>query len=91
MSPQSKTDWPDWWNWELDLSPHLLKRMVDRSFSEVDLRTMMESAERLREDDEPGRWVVETVHESRPWEVIVEPDPEDRLLVVVTAYPVVPS
>jgi len=31
---------------------------------------------------------VETSHGSRSWEVIVEPDPEDRLLVVITAYPV---
>ena len=22
--------WPDWWDWELELSPHLLKRMTDR-------------------------------------------------------------
>jgi len=49
---------------------------------------MMASATRLREDEEPGRWVVETSHESVPWEVIVEPDPVDRLLVVITAFPV---
>jgi hypothetical protein len=61
--------------------------MVDRRFSEVDLRSMMESAMRIRADEEPGRWVVETSHESRPWEVIVEPDPADQLLVVITAYP----
>lgn len=30
--------WPDWWEWEIDLTPHLLKRMEDRDFSEVDLR-----------------------------------------------------
>ena len=41
----------------------------------------------LREDDEPGRRVVETSHESKPWEVIVEPDPQAQLLVVITAYP----
>ena len=47
----------------------------------------MASAMGLRKDVEPGRWVVETLHESRPWEVIVEPDPEATLLVVITAYP----
>jgi hypothetical protein len=62
--------------------------MVDRRFSEVDLRGMMACAMNLRENAEPGRWVVETSHGSRAWEVIVEPDSEDRLLVVVTAYPV---
>jgi hypothetical protein len=35
-------DWPEWWTWELELSPHLLRRMLDRGFSEVDLRIMME-------------------------------------------------
>ena len=71
----------------MELSAHLLKRMADRRFSEVDLRIMMNAALRLREDDEPGRWLVETSHERMPWAVIVEPDPEDELLVVITAYP----
>jgi hypothetical protein len=61
--------------------------MLDRRFSEVDLRSMMASPMDLREADEPGRWVVETAHESRPWEVIVEPDRDAQLLVVITAYP----
>jgi hypothetical protein len=65
-----------------------MKRMVDRGFSEVDLRSMISSAMNLREDHEPGRWVVETSQEARPWEVIVEPDSADQLLVVITAYPV---
>lgn len=88
MSREGKTDWPAWWNWELELSSHVLKRMIDRDFSEVDLRSMMESGMGLREDYEDGRWVVETSHESRRWEVVVEPDAEDQLLVVITAYPV---
>ena len=87
MDEQDRTNWPQWWSWELELSPHLLKRMVDRDFSEVDLRIMLESALRLRENEEPGRWVVETTHQTHAWEVIVEPDPIDKLLVVVTAYP----
>jgi hypothetical protein len=49
---------------------------------------MMSIAMNLREDHEPGRWVVETSHGTRRWEVIVEPDPADELLVVITAYPV---
>ncbi len=35
-----------------------------------------------------GRWVVETLHARHPWEVVVEPDEEARLLIVITAYPV---
>ena len=37
----SRRRWPEWWNWELELSPHLLKRMVDRRFTEVDVRRML--------------------------------------------------
>lgn len=33
-----------------------------------------------------GRHVIETTHSNSRWEVIVEPDVEDRLLVVVTGY-----
>ncbi len=79
---------PEWWSWELELSPHLLKRMVDRQFNEVDVRTMLEIGTHVREDVEPGRWIVETSHEQRPWEVIVEPLSSERILLVITAYPV---
>ena len=81
------TEPEEWLNWELELSPHLLKRMDDRGFSEMDLRLIMEEARGYRQDVEPRRWVLETAHDSRLWEVIVEPDGEDRLLVVMTAYP----
>jgi hypothetical protein len=80
--------WPDWWDWELELTAHLEKRMVDRDFSEVDLRTMLEKATGYQLDVVEGRWVIQTKHQRRKWEVIVEPDAEEELLVVVTAYPV---
>ena len=34
---QEKRDWPPWWDWELDLKSHVLERMEDRHFTEVDL------------------------------------------------------
>ena len=80
--------WPEWWDWEIELSPHLLKRMVDRRFTEIDLRRMLERATDYRADVVEGRLVIETRHARRRWEVIVEPDWERRLLVVVTAYSV---
>ena len=46
----SRRGWPAWWDWEIELSPHLLKRMVDRRFTEVDLRRMLERATGYRED-----------------------------------------
>ena len=84
----SRRDWPEWWDWELELSPHLFKRMDDRRFTEIDLRRMLERATGYRPDVVEGRWVIETRRRRRAWEVIVEPDWERQLLVVVTAYPV---
>jgi len=84
----SQQNWPQWWNWELDCSnPHLAKRMIDRSFSETDLRDMLEHAHAFRPDIASGRFIVQTAHGSRAWEVVVEPDGAAQLLVVVTAYP----
>jgi hypothetical protein len=84
---RSKVDWPEWWSWELDCSnPHLAKRMIDRGFNETDLREMLQRATGYRTDAEPGRWVIETSHDGKSWEVIVEPDAIAKLLIVVTAY-----
>jgi hypothetical protein len=80
--------WPDWWAWELELSAHLLKRMADRRFTEVDLRTMFEHARSLQPDVVRGRWVVRAQHRRRAWEIVVEPDPDTRRVIVITAYPV---
>jgi len=35
---------PKWWTWDLELGLHLLDRMADRHFSEIDLRTMLSDA-----------------------------------------------
>jgi hypothetical protein len=61
--------------------------MDDRRFTEIDLRRMLERASRYREDVVEGRWVIEARHRRTEWEVILEPDAQRRLLVVVTAYP----
>ncbi len=80
--------WPAWWAWELEITPHVERRMEDRSFTEVELREMLQRASRLREDVVEGRWVAETRRGAARWEVIVEPDAEERRIVVITAYPV---
>ena len=80
-------DRPDWWSWELELTPHLMKRMVDRRFNEIDLRLMLNAATGFHENHEEGRFVVETTHDGRRWVVIVEPSSDDEVLIVVTAYP----
>jgi hypothetical protein len=62
--------------------------MIDRRFSETELREMLQDAEDYREDEQPGRWVIATAHDERNWEVIVEPDLAAKILVVVTAFSV---
>jgi len=62
--------------------------MVDRGFTEVDLRHMLEHALDYRLDIVEGRWVIEARHKRKPWEVVVAPDFEAEMLVVITAYPV---
>jgi hypothetical protein len=77
---------PAWWIFELELSPHVEERMMDRGFTEVDLRLMLETAGRVRPAATNGRWIVEAAHDGDSWEVIVEPDERDRVIVVITAY-----
>ena len=82
----TEENWPEWWKWELEFSFHLLRRMRHRRFSEVDLRAMLADARACLPDAAPNRWLVKTVLHDRPWEVIVEPDFELQILVVITAY-----
>jgi hypothetical protein len=60
--------------------------MEDRGFNEVELREMLERATAFRADVVDGRFVIETQFHGRNWEVVVEPDELEHLLVVVTAY-----
>lgn len=77
---------PAWWEWELELTPHVEKRMEDRGFNEVDLRGMLEQATGFRPDVVEDRFLIDTRFKGKPWEIVVEPDETDHLLVVVTAY-----
>jgi len=81
-------EWPVWWEWEIELSPHVLKRMVDRGFNEVDLREMLEGSTSVTADVVPGRWVAVSRWRRRRWEVVLEPDASAKVIIVVTAYPV---
>ena len=49
---------------------------------------MLEAATGLAADVVDGRFLIESQLRGRRWHVIVEPDPEDSLLVEVTAYSV---
>ena len=54
---------------------------------QLDLRRMLDVAQTIDSDIGPGRWRLRTRLRRRPWEVIVEPDAEAQLVVVITAYP----
>ena len=60
--------------------------MLERRFTEVDLRMMLADSGSVTRDVEPGRWVVASRVGRRRWNVIVEPDAAMRRIVVVTAY-----
>jgi uncharacterized protein YuzE len=74
--------------WNGSRTPHPEKRTEDRDFTEIDLRGMLAGASGYRPGVVPDRFVVETRHRGRGWEVIVEPDEPELLLVVVTVYPI---
>ena len=84
----SKPAFPAWWNWELSFTPHAELRMEQRGVTEVDVRAMLERAARYEPSVVEGRFMIQAVHKNRPWIVIVEPDVDSKLLVVVTPYEV---
>jgi hypothetical protein len=78
--------WPRWWEWDVVLTHHVRKRMIDRGFTELDLWGMLDRASGLHPGVTPGRWVIVTRFGGVLWHVVVEPDLDTRLLVVVTAF-----
>jgi len=79
-------EWPDWWEWDIEVSSHCGKRMHERVFNETDLRAILSEAIAITEQAH-GTFVVSSSHENKPWEVIVVPDFEKQLIVVISAYP----
>jgi hypothetical protein len=77
---------PDWWDWELELTPHVEKRMEERGLTEVELRALLQDATLLVPDVVEARWVATGKRGSETWEIILEPDLDDHVVVVVTAY-----
>lgn len=62
--------------------------MEERGFTEIDLRDMLDRVKGYESDEIEGRYVIHTQHHREDWNIIVEPDGADRLLVVITAFPV---
>lgn len=79
-------EWPTWWDWDIALTHHVRQRMIDRGFTELELLGMLERATGLHPGVTPGRWVIVTRFGGIPWNVVVEPDLETELLVLITAF-----
>jgi hypothetical protein len=79
---------PEWWNWDLSFTSHAELRMEQRDVTEVEVRAMLERATGFEANVAKGRFMIRTRHRQNPWMVIVEPDADAKLLVVVTVYEV---
>ncbi len=79
---------PEWWRWELTFTSHAELRMEQRSVTEVEVRAMLEGATGFEPSVVEGRFMIHSSHLQRSWVVIVEPDADSNLLVVVTVYEV---
>jgi hypothetical protein len=79
---------PEWWNWDLSFTSHVEMRMEQRGVTEVEVRAMLERATGFEPSVVEGRFMIHSRHVERPWIVIVEPDADVKLLVVVTVYEV---
>ena len=77
---------PEWWSWEFALSPHVLRRMEERGFTETDLRRMLNGVRSVRSDARAGRYRAHGRHRNHAWTIVLEPDPEARVVVVITTF-----
>jgi hypothetical protein len=80
--------WPEWWNWELSFTAHGELRMEQRGVTEVDVRAMLERATGYESSVVEGRFMIHVAHRRRPWIIVVEPDVDAKVLVIVTSYEV---
>ena len=79
---------PEWWSWDLSFTGQAELRMEQRGVTEVELRAMLERATGFEASVVERRFMIPTRRGQSPWVVIVEPDAEAKLLVVVTVYEV---
>jgi hypothetical protein len=79
-------DQPEWWEWDLVFVAHVEDRMEERGFSELEMRTALHDAIDITPNRQAGRWVVSAALGGRRWTVVVEPDADEQVTYVVTAY-----
>ena len=78
---------PNWWVWDLKLTLHVQWRMEERGLSEIALRRLLDIAQRIKHGRVPGRFEVTGRFHDRTWTVVLEPDFEREVIVVVTVFP----
>jgi hypothetical protein len=78
---------PEWWGWELELTFHVDFRLAERGLTEIVLRRMLERATSLRFGQVPGRFEVTGRFQGQRWTIVLEPDFETRVIVVITIFP----
>ena len=62
--------------------------MEQRGVTEVEVRAMLENGTGFEPKVVEGRFMIHVRHLQGPWVVIVEPDADAKLLVIVTVYEV---
>jgi hypothetical protein len=77
---------PEWWNCDLSFTGHAELRMEQRGVTEVEVRAMLERATGVRGQRRGEQILVSDPAGAVSLVVIVEPDAEATLLVVVTVY-----
>lgn len=60
--------------------------MVQRNFNEIELREMLSRTEMYEKDIDENRFKINASFRNRRWEIIVEPDFDEKILVIITAY-----
>lgn len=78
---------PYWWTWPQEWTDHVQLQLADRANRGETLHELFANPVRLFPGRLPGRWCVESALHGRRWHVIVDVDDDERVLVVVTAYP----
>lgn len=60
--------------------------MISRNFNEIDLRSMLSNPFGYERDSEEGRFLIKSVYKHKNWEIIIEPDFEEKVIVVITVF-----
>jgi len=81
-----RTRVPGWWGWPLEFPRHVQERMRQRGFTETDVRHMLFRVRSIRVSGDIGRWLVDAELDGNAWRVVLEPDHQDRVIVVITAF-----